>query len=88
MELLLRDFKENPTKRVGVSDQHELVELANAKMPFGKYQGRYLINLPEFYLIWYKNQGFPAGKLGNQLALVLELKVNGLENLIYPLIKK
>lgn len=71
-----------------MSGQHELVELANAKMPFGKYQGRYLINLPEYYLVWYKNQGFPAGKLGRQLELVLELKVNGLENLIYPLIQK
>lgn len=71
-----------------MSGQHELVELANAKMPFGKYQGRHLINLPEFYLVWYKNQGFPAGKLGHQLELILEIKVNGLENLIYPLMKK
>jgi len=85
--VLFGDIKKNSSERVGVSGQHELVELANAKMPFGKYQGRFLINLPEYYLVWYKNKGFPAGKLGRQLELVLELKVNGLENLIYPLIK-
>jgi uncharacterized protein (DUF3820 family) len=58
------------------------------KMPYGKYQGRYLIHLPEAYLIWYKNKGFPKGKLGNQMELILELKINGLEGLIHPLIKK
>ena len=71
-----------------MSSEHELVELANARMPFGKHQGKLLIYIPEFYLIWYKNKGFPAGKLGRQLELILELKVNGLEELIYPLIKK
>lgn len=71
-----------------MSSQHELIELANAKMPFGKYQGKHLIYLPEFYLVWYKNKGFPSGKLGRQLELILELKINGLEGLIYPLIKK
>lgn len=66
----------------------ELVQLANAKMPFGKYQGYYLIEIPEYYLVWYKQKGFPAGKLGIQLEQILEIKVNGLEKLIYPLIKK
>ena len=73
---------------MGNENQHELVQLANMKMPFGKYQGRFLIHLPESYLIWYKNKGFPKGKLGRQLELVLELKINGLEDLIRPLIKK
>lgn len=67
---------------------HELVQLANARMPYGKYEGKLLIHIPEAYIIWYKNKGFPAGKLGRQLALMLEIKQNGLENLIYPLIKK
>lgn len=58
------------------------------KMPFGKYEGYFLIHLPEYYLVWYRQKGFPAGKLGEQLALVLEIKTNGLEHLIYPLIKK
>ena len=51
-------------------------------MPFGKYQGRYLINLPEHYIVWYKNKGFPAGKLGKQMELVYELQLNGLEDII------
>lgn len=67
---------------------HELVQLANARMPYGKYEGKLLIHVPEDYILWYKNKGFPAGKLGRQLALMLEIKQNGLENLIYPLIKK
>ena len=73
---------------MGKNNQHELIQLANMKMPYGKYQGRYLIHLPEAYLIWYKNKGFPKGKLGNQMELILELKINGLEGLIHPLIKK
>ena len=66
----------------------ELVELANARMPFGKYEGRLLIELPEHYLVWYQNKGFPKGKLGSQLAQMVEIKVNGLEKLIYPLVHK
>lgn len=70
------------------SGEHELVELANAKMYYGKYKGRLLVHVPEPYLVWMKNKGFPAGKHGKQLELMLEIKVNGLEDLIYPLIKK
>jgi uncharacterized protein (DUF3820 family) len=69
-------------------DQHELVVLARTKMPYGKYQGKYLAHLPENYLVWYKQAGFPKGKLGQQLALMYEIKLNGLEKLIYPLIPK
>lgn len=65
----------------------ELVNLANSRMPFGKYQGKYLIDIPEHYLVWYKNKGFPAGKLGIQLEQILEIKMNGLEPLIYKLKK-
>ena len=66
----------------------ELVDLANARMPFGKYEGKLLIELPEHYLVWYQNKGFPKGKLGSQLAQMVEIKVNGLEKLIYPLVHK
>ena len=52
------------------------------KMPFGKYKGTYLIDLPEHYVVWYYNKGFPKGKLGDQLKLVYELKLNGLEDII------
>lgn len=66
----------------------ELVELANTKMPFGKFKGHFLIQLPEPYLVWMKGQGWPPGKIGKQLQQILEIKVNGLEGLIYPLINK
>ncbi|WP_294669966.1 DUF3820 family protein [uncultured Fluviicola sp.] len=69
-------------------DEHQLVVLAKTKMPFGKYKDRYLIHLPENYLVWFKQNGFPPGKLGQQLELVYEIKMNGLEHLIYPLMPK
>ncbi|MDF3026367.1 MAG: hypothetical protein K0S23_674 [Fluviicola sp.] len=69
-------------------DEHQLVSLAKAKMPFGKYKDRYLIHLPENYIVWFKQNGFPAGKLGQQLELIYEIKLNGLEHLIYPLMPK
>ena len=59
-----------------------LIDLAHAKMPFGKYKDRYLIDLPEYYVVWYNNKGFPKGKLGDMLKQVYELKLNGLEDLI------
>lgn len=69
-----------------ISDNHkELLKLVQAKMPFGKYKNRFLIDLPEYYVVWYKNKGWPAGKLGKQLQLVYEIKLNGLEDLIRKL---
>ena len=64
------------------AQQKLLIKLAHTKMPFGKYEGRYLIDLPEYYIVWYSNKGFPKGLLGEQLHLVYELKLNGLEELI------
>lgn len=69
-------------------DQEVLLKLAHAKMPFGKYKDRYLIDLPEYYLVWFKNKGFPAGVLGQQLQLVYELQLNGLEDLVRTIRKK
>ncbi|MFP9113796.1 DUF3820 family protein [Flavobacterium sp. RHBU_3] len=66
----------------GKDQQKQLIELAHAKMPFGKYEGRYLIDLPEYYMVWFHGKGFPKGKLGDQLKQVYELKLNGLEPLI------
>ena len=51
------------------------------KMPFGKHKGTVLIDLPEPYIVWFYNQGFPQGELGRLLAQVYEIKVNGLEYL-------
>ena len=65
-----------------MTHQEQLIKLAHTKMPFGKYQGSFLIDLPEYYIVWYSNKGFPAGALGEQLKLVYELKLNGLEELI------
>ncbi len=64
----------------------ELIELANAVMPYGKYEGKRLIEIPESYLVWYRQKGFPTGKLGRQLEQMLEIKINGLESLIWKLI--
>jgi uncharacterized protein (DUF3820 family) len=68
-----------------VNVEHQaLLDLSRAKMPFGKYSGRLLIDLPEPYVVWFAQQGFPKGKLGEQLATVYEIKVNGLEYLFEP----
>lgn len=69
-------------------DQDFLIKLAHAKMPFGKYEGRFLIDIPEYYLIWYKNKGFPKGLLGLQLEQMYEIKCNGLEQIIRQIQKK
>lgn len=62
-----------------------LLELATAKIPFGKYAGRLLIDLPEPYVVWFKQKGFPTGKLGQQLETIYVIKANGLEHLFNPL---
>lgn len=69
-----------------LSDQKLLIEAVNQVMPFGKYAGRKLLHLPEPYLVWFNSKGFPEGKLGQQLALVYEIKLNGLEEMLQPLI--
>ncbi|WP_422465520.1 DUF3820 family protein [Endozoicomonas sp. ALC013] len=66
-------------------DKEDLLKIANQTMPFGKYQGRRLIDLPEPYLLWFAGKGFPEGELGKLLALALEIQVNGLNDLITPL---
>jgi uncharacterized protein (DUF3820 family) len=65
-----------------IPDKNTLIELAHAKMPFGKYKDRYLIDLPEHYMVWYHSKGFPKGKLGDMLKQIYEIKLNGLEALI------
>ena len=66
-------------------EKTDLVKIANYEMPFGRYQGQRLINLPEEYLLWFVDRGFPAGQLGELMQLTLEIKINGLEKLIHPL---
>ena len=67
-------------------DKQQLVEIANTAMPFGKYKGRMLIDVPEESLLWFarKNE-FPAGKLGELMQLTLAIKIEGLQDLVKPL---
>jgi uncharacterized protein (DUF3820 family) len=68
-------------------DSASLLEAINQIMPIGKYAGRKLLHLPEPYLVWFSNKGFPEGKLGQQLALMYEVKLNGLEGMLKPLLR-
>ncbi|WAC03542.1 DUF3820 family protein [Lacinutrix neustonica] len=63
-------------------DREFLIKLAHTKMPYGKYKDRDLIDLPEYYVVWYHSKGFPKGKLGEMLETVYTLKLNGLEQII------
>ena len=66
-------------------EQNDLVKLTTVTMPFGKYAGRLLIDLPETYVVWFHSQGFPKTELGKLLGLLYEVKLNGLEDLVEPL---
>lgn len=66
-------------------DQNDLLKLANTTMPFGKYKGKVLIDLPEPYVVWFFQKGLPEGELGKLLGLLYEIKLNGLEDLVRPL---
>lgn len=66
-------------------NNQQLIDLVTVKMPFGKYQGRLIIDLPEPYLVWFKQSGFPKGKLGDLLGLCYEVKLNGLEGMVRKL---
>ncbi|HMP73513.1 MAG TPA: DUF3820 family protein [Kiritimatiellia bacterium] len=62
-------------------DQAYLVTLSKMRMPFGKYRGWRLVDLPEPYVVWFSRKGFPEGELGEMLRIVFEIKANGLEYL-------
>ena len=66
-------------------DQNDHLKIANTPMPFGKYKGRILIDLPETYVVWFYQQGLPSGEMGKLLGLLYEIKLNGLEDLVRPL---
>ena len=65
-----------------------LKDLVSIAMPYGKYKGRLICDLPEYYLVWYENRGFPTGKIGILLATMYEIKLNGLEYLLKPIKKQ
>lgn len=67
-------------------EKEQLIAIANTAMPFGKYQGRMLIDLPEEYLLWFaRKDSFPAGRLGELMAVTLLIKTEGLTHLVQPL---
>ncbi len=76
----MEDFPQQP-------DSELLKALVSMPMPFGKYKGTLLCNLPVSYLEWFQREGFPKGKLGMLLATMYEIKINGLEQLLEPLKK-
>lgn len=65
-----------------MDNRNDLIKLATTEMPFGKYKGQLLIDLPEPYVVWFYENGFPEGKLGELLGLLYEIKLNGLEYLV------
>jgi uncharacterized protein (DUF3820 family) len=69
-------------------DAQDLQRLVTTRMPFGKYEGRLLADLPGAYLAWFARKGFPASQLGRLLALALEIDHNGLSSLLDPLRKQ
>ena len=64
---------------------NDLKDVANVTMPFGKFKGTRINHLPEAYLIWFSERGFPTGRLGEMMGLALTLRINGLEHLPLPL---
>lgn len=77
---------ESSLESVFTDDHREMLAIVNQEMPFGRFQGRRLIELPEAYLVWFKGEGWPGGKLGERMAVMYEIKANGIERLLQPLV--
>jgi uncharacterized protein len=69
-------------------DPEILLKLTRMRMPFGRYKDSLIIDLPERYLVWFSQKGFPEGQLGDMLRIMYEIKLNGLEYLFKPLRKR
>ena len=68
--------------------QEHLIELAFARMPFGKYKGYFLSDIPEPYYVWFRQKGFPKNKIGFLLEEMYEIKLNGLESMFTEIRKQ
>lgn len=66
-------------------DSTFLIKLVQARMPFGKYEGRFITDLPVHYLEWFSREGFPNGDLGQYLSTMYEVKINGIEQVLDPI---
>ncbi len=77
---------DNHSSEIQMPNPDYLIKLAHTKMPYGKYAGVRLVDLPEPYVVWFSQKGFPEGTLGEMLKNIYEIKVNGLEYLFKPLI--
>lgn len=66
-------------------DREFLIRMVQYKMPFGQYKGRYITNLPVHYLEWFQRKGFPSGTLGQYMATMYEIKINGLDDILKPI---
>lgn len=69
-------------------EPEDLQLLVTREMPFGKYKGRLIADLPGNYLTWFAREGFPQGQIGRLLALMHEIDHNGLKTLLEPLWEK
>ena len=69
-------------------DKKILIDLITIQMPFGKYKGTLLCDLPEYYLSWFQQKGFPEGRMGMLLSTLYEIKLNGLDYILNELKKK
>ncbi|MBT5483973.1 MAG: hypothetical protein HOH14_08510 [Gammaproteobacteria bacterium] len=67
------------------ADKYLLIQLLETPMPFGKYQGKMIIDLPEAYLLWFQRKGFPNGEIGKLLQLALEIEISGSTELVKSL---
>jgi len=72
-------------QNAGPVNHQMLMDLVSVRMPFGKYKGFLLCDLPESYLVWFYQKGFPPGELGLLLAALYEIRLNGLQYLLKPL---
>lgn len=71
-----------------MTPEETMQRLVTTRMPFGKYKDTLICNLPEAYLVWFHQKGFPKGNLGVLLGTMYEIKLNGLEYLLAPLRNK
>lgn len=68
-------------------DKEKLIKVVTTRMPFGKYKDHLICDLPEPYLVWFRKKGFPKGNIGELMELTYEVKLNGLDELLWKLKK-